>query len=59
MAKKLNQACVLATNGGSSSIRFARYKVGESLEQLSHRYLGDPEKVKAAMQAVAHQGKVK
>jgi acetate kinase len=33
MAKKLNQACVLAINGGSSSIKFALYRVGETLEQ--------------------------
>jgi len=33
MAKKLNQACVLAINGGSSSIKFALYQVGEALEQ--------------------------
>ena len=33
MAKKLNQACVLAINGGSSSIKFALYEVGDALEQ--------------------------
>jgi acetate kinase len=33
MAKKLNQACVLAINGGSSSIKFALYQVGDALEQ--------------------------
>jgi len=33
MAKRLNQACVLAINGGSSSIKFAMYRVGEALEQ--------------------------
>jgi acetate kinase len=33
MEKKLNQACVLAINGGSSSIKFALYQVGEVLEQ--------------------------
>jgi acetate kinase len=33
MAKKLNQVCVLAINGGSSSIKFALYQVGEALEQ--------------------------
>jgi acetate kinase len=33
MEKKLNQACVLAINGGSSSIKFALYHVGEALEQ--------------------------
>ena len=33
MAKKLNQACVLAINGGSSSIKFALYQVGEPLER--------------------------
>jgi len=33
MAKKLNQACVLAINGGSSSIKFALYQVGDVLER--------------------------
>jgi len=33
MAKKLNPVCVLAINGGSSSIKFALYQVGEALEQ--------------------------
>ena len=33
MAKKLNQTCVLAINGGSSSIKFALYQVGDTLEQ--------------------------
>lgn len=33
MAKKLNQACVLAINGGSSRIKFALCHVGEALEQ--------------------------
>jgi acetate kinase len=33
MAKKLNQACVLAIHGGSSSIKFAIYQVAEALEQ--------------------------
>jgi acetate kinase len=33
MAKKLNQACVLVINGGSSSIKFALYQVGAALEQ--------------------------
>jgi acetate kinase len=33
MAKKLNQACVLAINGGSSSIKFALYQVGDALER--------------------------
>jgi hypothetical protein len=38
MAKKLNQACVLAINGGSSSIKFAMYQVGEALwEGRPHR----------------------
>jgi acetate kinase len=36
MAKKLNQVCVLAINGGSSSIKFALYEVGEALEQRLH-----------------------
>ena len=36
MAKKLNQACVLAINGGSSSIKFALYQVGEPLERGLH-----------------------
>jgi acetate kinase len=33
MAKKPNQACVLAINGGSSSIKFALYQIGEALER--------------------------
>jgi acetate kinase len=33
MVKKLNHACVLAINGGSSSVKFALYPVGEALEQ--------------------------
>jgi acetate kinase len=37
MAKKLNQACVLAINGGSSSIKFALFEVGDSLRRI----LGD------------------
>jgi acetate kinase len=37
MAKKLNQACVLAINGGSSSINFALFEVGDSLRRI----LGD------------------
>jgi len=32
MAKRLNQACILAINGGSSSIKFTLYQVGETLE---------------------------
>jgi acetate kinase len=36
MAKKLNQVCVLAINGGSSSIKFALYEMGEALEQRLH-----------------------
>lgn len=36
MAKKPNQACVLAINGGSSSIKFALYQVGEALEHRLH-----------------------
>jgi acetate kinase len=33
MTKKLNQACVLAINGGSSSIKFALFQVGDSLRR--------------------------
>jgi acetate kinase len=33
MAEKLNQACVLAINGGSSSIKFVLYRAGEPLER--------------------------
>jgi acetate kinase len=33
MAKKLDQACVLAINGGSSSIKFVLYQTGELLER--------------------------
>ena len=29
MVKKLNQACVLTINGGSSSIKFALYQTGD------------------------------
>ncbi len=35
------------------------YELDERLEPLSSRYLGDPDKVKAAMEAVAAQGKKK
>ena len=33
MVKKLNPVCVLAINGGSSSIKFALYQVGKALER--------------------------
>ncbi|MHC4507590.1 MAG: acetate/propionate family kinase [Planctomycetota bacterium] len=36
MAKKINQACVLAINGGSSSIKFALYQTSEPLEHSLH-----------------------
>ena len=36
MAQKLNQVCVLAVNGGSSSIKFAFYWTGELLEHSFH-----------------------
>jgi acetate kinase len=42
MAKKLNQVCVLAINGGSSSIKFALYQVGEALEQ---RFYGKVDRI--------------
>ena len=34
MAKKSDQACVLAINGGSSSIKFVLYQTGEPLERM-------------------------
>jgi acetate kinase len=36
MVKKFDQTCVLAINGGSSSIKFALYEVGEAMEQRLH-----------------------
>jgi len=42
MAKKLTQACVLAINGGSSSIKFALYQIGEALE---HRLNGKVDRI--------------
>ena len=35
------------------------YELGEDLKPIRSYYLGDPDKVKAAMEAVANQGKVK
>ena len=35
------------------------YELDENLRPLKSYYLGDPEKVKAAMEAVASQGKKK
>jgi 2,3-bisphosphoglycerate-dependent phosphoglycerate mutase len=35
------------------------YELDESLKPVKHYYLGDPEKIEAAMQAVAAQGKKK
>ena len=35
------------------------YELGDNLKPLKHYYLGDPDKVKAAMDAVAAQGKKK
>jgi 2,3-bisphosphoglycerate-dependent phosphoglycerate mutase len=35
------------------------YELDEDLKPLRHYYLGDPEKVRAAMKAVANQGKTK
>ena len=35
------------------------YELDKDLKPLRHYYLGDPEKVKAAMDAVANQGKAK
>ena len=34
MVKKFNQACVLAINGGSSSIKFALFEAGDSLRWI-------------------------
>lgn len=35
------------------------YELDEDLNPIRHYYIGDPEEVKKAMQAVAHQGKAK
>ena len=35
------------------------YELDDSLKPISHRYLGDEEKIKAAAAAVAAQGKAK
>jgi 2,3-bisphosphoglycerate-dependent phosphoglycerate mutase len=35
------------------------YELDENLKPIKHYYLGDPEKIKAAMDAVANQGKAK
>jgi 2,3-bisphosphoglycerate-dependent phosphoglycerate mutase len=35
------------------------YELDEFLKPIKHYYLGDPEKIKAAMDAVAAQGKKK
>ena len=35
------------------------YKLDKNMQPISHRYLGDPEAVEAARQAVAHQGKIR
>jgi 2,3-bisphosphoglycerate-dependent phosphoglycerate mutase len=35
------------------------YELDDNLKPLKHYYLGDPEKVKEAMAAVANQGKAK
>ncbi len=35
------------------------YELDEELKPIKHYYLGDPEKIKAAMQSVANQGKAK
>ena len=35
------------------------YELDENLKPLNRYYLGDPEKVKKAMEAVANQGKAK
>ncbi len=35
------------------------YELDDDLKPIKHYYLGDPEKVKAAMDAVAAQGKKK
>jgi len=37
MTKKLNQACVLVINGGSSGIKFALSEAGDSLQRLLKR----------------------
>ena len=33
------------------------YELDDELHPLRHQYLGDPEQVRKAMEAVAHQGK--
>ena len=35
------------------------YELDKDLKPIRHYYLGDPEKIKAAMDAVANQGKAK
>jgi 2,3-bisphosphoglycerate-dependent phosphoglycerate mutase len=35
------------------------YKLDENLKPIDRQYLGDPEAVKKAMEAVANQGKAK
>ena len=35
------------------------YELDKNLKPIRHYYLGDPEKIKAAMDAVANQGKAK
>jgi 2,3-bisphosphoglycerate-dependent phosphoglycerate mutase len=35
------------------------YELDQSLAPIRHYYLGDPEKVKQAMESVANQGKAK
>ena len=35
------------------------YELDDDLRPIRHYYLGDPETIKAAMQAVADQGKAK
>jgi 2,3-bisphosphoglycerate-dependent phosphoglycerate mutase len=35
------------------------YELDQDLKPIKHYYLGDPEKIKAAMDAVANQGKAK
>ena len=35
------------------------YELDDGLKPLRHHYLGDPERVKAAMEVVASQGKAK
>jgi len=39
MARTPSQTCVLAINGGSSSIRFVLHQAGEALEHRLHRRL--------------------